>query len=107
MDYQKTFDSVETLEKKLFYSGIQGKMLTIIRSLYDKVKRYVKYKGVLSDYFQSDVGLIQEETLSSLLFSLYVNDLEINFVKNNCPSLEIQEVSLFLLMYADKYGSFF
>ena len=50
------------LWKKLFNSGIQGKMLTIIRSLYDKVKCCVKYKGVLSDYFQSDVGLMQGET---------------------------------------------
>ena len=50
------------LWKKLFNSSIQGKMLTIIRSLYDKVKCCVKYKGVLSDYFQSDVGLMQGET---------------------------------------------
>ena len=59
-----------------------------------------KYKGVLSDYFQSDVGLMQGETLSPLLFSLYVNNLDIHFVKDSCPSLEIQEVSLFFLMYA-------
>ena len=71
------------------------------RSIYDKVKCCVKYKGVLSDYFQSDVGSMQGESLSPLLFSLNVNNLEINFVKDNCPSLEIQEVSLFLLMYAD------
>ena len=40
-------------------------------------------KGVLCDYFQSDVGLMPGETLSPLLFSLYVNDLENNFVKEN------------------------
>ena len=50
---------------------------------------------------------MQGETLSPLLFSLYVNDLEINFVKDNCHSLEIQEVSLFLLMYADHIRSYF
>ena len=70
-------------------------MLTIIKTLYDKVKCRVKYKGVLSDYFKSDVGLMQGETISPLLFSLYVNDLKINFVKDNCHSLEIQEVCLF------------
>ena len=76
MDYQKAFKSVDRtkLWKKLFNSGIQGKMLTIIRSLYDKVKCCLKYKGALSDYFKSDVGLMQGETLSPLLFSLYVND---------------------------------
>ena len=50
---------------------------------------------------------MQGETLSPLLFSLYINNLEINFVKDNCPSLEIQEVSLFLLMYADHIRSSF
>ena len=99
--YQKAFDSVDQTKLELFNSGIQGKILTIIRSLYDKVKCCVKYKGVLSDYFQSDVGSMQGETLSPLLFSLYVSNLEIHFVKDNCPSLEIQGVSLFLLMYAD------
>ena len=100
-----TFDSIDRTElcKKLhvFNSGIQGNMLTIIKCLYDKVKCCVKYKGVLSENFQSDVGLMQGVTLSPLRFSLYANDLEINFVKDNCPSLEIQEVSLFFLMYAD------
>ena len=75
-------------------------MLTI-KSLFDKVKCCVKYKGVLSDHFQTDVGSMQGETLSPLLFSLYVNNFEINFVKDNCLSLETQEVSLLLLMYAD------
>jgi hypothetical protein len=39
-----------------------------------------------SDYFGNDTGLIQGETLSPILFSLYVNDFEICFIKNNCTS---------------------
>ena len=50
---------------------------------------------------------MQGETLSPLLFSLYVNDLDINIVKDNCPLLEIHEVSLSLLMYADHIRSYF
>ena len=65
-------------------------MLTIIKSLYDKVKFCVKYKGVLSEYFQSDIGLVQAETLSPLRFSLYAKDLEINFLKDNCPSVTLK-----------------
>ena len=32
---------------------------------------------------------------------MYINDIEINFVKENCPSVDIQRISIFLLMYAD------
>ena len=51
---------------------MQGKMFSIIKYLYEKVKWCVKYKGVLSDIYQNNVGLMQGETLSPLRFSLYV-----------------------------------
>lgn len=38
--------------------------------------------------------------LSHLLFSLYANDLEIEFVKNNWPSIELQMINI-LVMFAD------
>lgn len=54
--FQNTFDSVHRtkLWKTLFNSGMNGKMLSIIISLYEKVKCCVKYKGVLFD-----IGLMQ------------------------------------------------
>ena len=61
----------------------------------------VKYQGVLSEYFPSNFGLMLREVLSPILFSLYVNDFEINFIKDNCPSIELQMINIFLLMYAD------
>lgn len=47
------------------------------------MKSCVKYGCVLSDYFSNDMGLMQGEVLSPLLFAFYVNDFEINFIKNN------------------------
>lgn len=38
--------------------------------------------------------------LSHLLFSLYTNDLEIEFVKSNWPSIELQMINI-LVMFAD------
>ena len=32
---------------------------------------------------------------------MYINDIEINFIKVNCPSVDIQLINIFLLMYAD------
>ena len=51
--------------------------------------------------FCNEVGLMQGETLSPLLFSLYVNDFEESFISDNCPSIDLQMLNLFVLMYAD------
>ena len=37
--------------------------------------------------------------MSPILFSLYVNDFEMHFLQENCPSIDIQLINLFLLMY--------
>ena len=81
--------------------GVEGKLLKIIRSLYKNVKCCVKYNGILSDFFEIDNGLFQGEILSPLLFAMYVNDCEMQFIVDNCPSIEIQDINMFLLMYAD------
>ena len=47
------------------------------------------------------IGLFQGEVLSPILYSLYVNDCEMHFLQENCPSIEIEMINLFLLMYAD------
>ena len=47
------------------------------------------------------MGLLQGEVLSPILFSMYINDIEINFIKENCPSVDIQLITIFLLMDAD------
>lgn len=58
----------------------------------------VKYNGT-SDFYKVNCGLFQGEILSPILFTLFVNDLDINFINNNCTSLDIRTVIIFLLMY--------
>lgn len=41
------------------------------------------------------------EVISPMLFSLYVNDFEINFLTKSECCYELQELSFFLFMYAD------
>jgi hypothetical protein len=41
------------------------------------------------------------EGLSAILFSLYVNEFEMEFLCNGNVPYEVQELSLFVLMYAD------
>ena len=81
--------------------GIDGKMLQIIKSLYKNIKICIKHDGNLSNYFSSNSGLLQGEIMSPILYSLYVNDFEMSFIKDGCQSIDIQLINLFLLMYAD------
>ena len=103
VDYKKAFDFVnrQNLWYKLIREGIDGKMLSIIRSLYQKVKCGVKYNGKLTNLFECKNGLFQGEILSPILFSFYVNDCEMQFLMDNCSSVEIQMLNMFLIMYAD------
>ena len=36
-----------------------------------------------------------------MLYSLYVNNFEMHLLSDNCPSVEIQLINIFLLLYAD------
>ena len=52
-------------------------------------------------FFKCSVGLIQGESLSRLLYSLHVNDMEVELIKQNCKFHELRMLNLYLLMYAD------
>ena len=103
IDYKKAFDLIDRskLWTKLIKQGVTGKMLEIIKSLYSNIKTCVKYNGSLSQYFPSLSGLLQGEVMSPILYSLYVNDFEMSFIKDGCQSCDIQLLNLFILMYAD------
>lgn len=81
--------------------GIDGKMLKIIKSLYSNLKICIKHDGNLSNFFSSTSGLLQGEVMSPILYSLYVNDPEMSFIKDGCQAIDIQFINLFILMYAD------
>ena len=77
-------------------------MFNIIKALYQNIKTCVKYDGLLSNYFGNhNTGLFQGEVLSPIMFSLFMNDCEMHFLKKCCPYIELQLISVFLLMYAD------
>ena len=41
------------------------------------------------------------ESLSPLLYSLYVNDMEMESINQNCKSYELKMLNLYFLMYVD------
>ena len=103
IDFKQAFDSVDRnkLWNKISRLGIRGKILQILKSLYSNIKTSVLLNGNISEPFISHLGLLQGEIISPILFSFYVNDCEMDFLKNGCDPTELQDLSLFLLMYAD------
>ena len=66
---------------KLNKLGINGKIIRIIQDMiiqdmYSKIKAKVRKDNVYSDSFDNNVGLLQGEKLSPILFSLFLEDLE-------------------------------
>jgi hypothetical protein len=47
-----------------------------------------------------NIGLMQGESLSPFFYTMYVNDIEIELIKQGCPSYELKMLNLYLLMYA-------
>ena len=83
--------SADCCGKKLLNSGMNGKLLRVIRDMYAKAKSCVKTRHGLSQFFVSNVGLRQGKNLSPVLFSLFLNDLEgvLFFTSNNVQGLKL------------------
>lgn len=103
IDFTKAFDYVvrENLWLKLIKVGVRGKILNIIKSMYTSVKSMVKYDNCLSQEFSCYLGVRQGECLSPFLFSIYLNDIEAEFVHSNCKGVDISVLKIFLMLYAD------
>ena len=66
-----------------------------------KVNFFVKVNNTTSGCFFSHVGLKQEEILSPLPFALFLDDLELYLMGNNSSGLNIGDINILLLLFAD------
>ena len=82
IDFFKAFDSVQhqILWNSLQNNSINGRLLTVLQSLYSKLKSCIRFDQELSDYFPCTVGTRQGCGASALLFCLVINDL-VNHLK--------------------------
>ena len=103
VDLKKCFDSINrnALWLKLYKHGIQGKLLTIIRDMYSTVKSCVKNGNLLSDFFDYTIGLRQGETISPILVSLFLEDVQLFLLENPNSGITINELSIIILLFAD------
>ena len=69
--------------------------------MYNEVKLCVKHLNSVSDVFNSNIGLLQGEITSPILFSLFLNDIEMHLQQNINVDISIEQLSIFLLLFAD------
>ena len=103
VDFETAFDSVEYpfLWYKMLASGIHGKMLKIIQTMYANLQNCVRVGGRLTDWFSQSAGVRQGDALAPTLFALFINDLvpEINGLSCGVPMSDDKFLSI--LLYAD------
>ena len=102
VDFKKAFDTVShhILWCKLIRYGIKGKLLDLIKSMYEKVKSCVRSDDGLTKLFAYKRGLRQGCLLSPLLFALFLNDLN-NFILDGAEGITLWDTSLCAMLYAD------
>ena len=66
-----------------------------------KIKSCVRGCNSYSDFFDCAVGLKQGEVMSPLLFSLFIEDLELFLQDNQCCGLSIDDITYILMLFAD------
>ena len=103
VDFTKAFDYLvrDIIWLKLIKLGVRGKILDIIRSMYQNVKSKVKYDNSISSSFECSLGVRQGECLSPFLFAMYLNDLEDEFYLKGSDGIDIGVLKIFLLLYAN------
>ena len=101
IDYEKAYDYLNraALFSKLLKTGVSSKCINIMSNMYSKMKLEVRGQGSQC-YFSSNCGLLQGESTSPILFSLFVNDLE-KSLGNVDIGINIQNLVMKLLMFAD------
>ena len=103
VDFTKAFDSIwrSPLINKLHKIGINGLFLQIIKSIYNTTTNSLIYKGSLTSKFMSYVGVKQGDTLGTILFNLYINNLPEIFELDGNDPITIENTNLSCLKYAD------
>lgn len=105
VDFRRAFDSIShnLMWFKLYNMGICGKLIRVIKGLYSNATVQIKSGQLVSGKkFKVSQGVLQGESLSPLLFSIFVSDIESFFRQRGALGLSIDGGhDVVLLLYAD------
>ena len=102
IDMQKAFDWVDRdlLFYKLLLYNIDGPIFNAVKSLYSDPVACVKLNRSYTDWFGTNSGVKQGDSLSPTLFCIFINDL-ITEINNLELGVDIGTRNLSILVFAD------
>ncbi|XP_073251799.1 uncharacterized protein [Porites lutea] len=100
---RKAFGSIlrGKLFQKLRLAGVTGCFLEILHSMYSNDKSSVKIENMVTPAFRCHTGVKQGCMLSPTLFNLYLSDLSEELKAKNLNDVELNELTLSCMLYAD------
>ena len=103
VDFQKAFDLVyrNGIWQKLLTYGASTKIVKMLRAIYQTVESCVRSNGTYSEFFASNSGVKQGEPLSPFLLILFINDMYENIVIQDNDAFTIEDLKIFILLFAD------
>ena len=109
-DQAKAYDSVwrAGMLHKLWAKGIRGRMYRVIANMYSSTVLCVGHQAAMSQPFTVDQGVAQGDTLSPILFDVFVDEL-LREVHESCASVPVPDAdsgvsrNLTALMFADDF----
>ena len=103
IDYEKAFDRIDRslLWHKLIFEHVSSKFVRALKSMYDVVRACIRCNSSHSNFFNSYSGLKQGDPSSPLLFMVFINDLIDNMNAHLDKVFKLEEIVLFMILYAD------
>ncbi len=103
VDLSQAFDSVnhDILWRKLSEKGVSSKFINVIRELYSHAKAQVRIGNLYTDFFKIEKSVLQGESLSPKLFTLFLDDIVKAVSIADASSIFIGNSSVDLLLFAD------
>ena len=103
VDLEKCYDRVNRgfLWRKLSEMHVSAKFIKALKAMYSNIKQCVRRNNEMSDFFNSNIGLKQGDSCSSLLYLLFSNDI-LNYLNSNIDGLfTVNGIKLFLILFDD------
>lgn len=103
VDLSQAFDSVNhnILWKKLKQKGVSTKFMNVIKKIYSEASACVRVNGSYTDSFRVTKSVLQGESLSPKLFTLFLDDIVNHVSESGGSSIYVDKFNVDMLLFAD------
>ncbi len=101
-DAEKAFDRIDRyrLLHKLLLNGVKGHIYESIKVIYQESICSINFNNMLTEWFDTNCGVKQGDTLSRTIFGTFINDI-VDDVKSINIGINIDGINVCILLDAD------